>query len=257
MQTRFHDCRIGSLRSTTAGVADLFVHECERDLPRVALPQADVHLVVRLGPSVPNGLDVHAMGVQQEVHRKVIRGGQRTVFARLQLSTCEAVLGMPGVEVAGRIVALEELWGDAVAQRLLAQLAEAADTAAVAAVLENAIAQRITMADVRPSAQASLASHAAQRLGGGNVTTVASGLGVSERHLRRVFRQAVGVSPKTFARLTRFHHALSAARDGDGSSWASIAATAGYYDQAHLIAEFRAIAGTTPGALLAELQATG
>jgi AraC-like DNA-binding protein len=257
MQTRFHDCRIGSLRSTTAGVADLFVHECERDLPRVALPQADVHLVVRLGPSVPNGLDVHAMGVQQEVHRKVIRGGQRTVFARLQLSTCEAVLGMPGVEVAGRIVALEELWGDAVAQRLLAQLAEAADTAAVAAVLESAIAQRITMADVRPSAQASLASHAAQRLGGGNVTTVASGLGVSERHLRRVFRQAVGVSPKTFARLTRFHHALSAARDGDGSSWASIAATAGYYDQAHLIAEFRAIAGTTPGALLAELQATG
>ena len=32
----------------------------------------------------------------------------------------------------------------------------------------------------------------------------------------------------------------------------SIAATAGYYDQAHLIAEFRAIAGVTPRALLGD-----
>jgi len=38
------------------------------------------------------------------------------------------------------------------------------------------------------------------------------------------------------------------------SSWASIAAAAGYYDQAHLIAEFRAIAGMTPRAFLDELR---
>jgi AraC-like DNA-binding protein len=87
------------------------------------------------------------------------------------------------------------------------------------------------------------------------VTTVAADLGVSERHLRRVFRETVGVSPKTFARLARFHHALRAARDDGHAGWARIAADAGYYDQAHLIAEFRAIAGVTPQALLGELRA--
>lgn len=63
------------------------------------------------------------------------------------------------------------------------------------------------------------------------------------------------MSPKTFARLTRFHRALGAARTDGHASWASIAGEAGYYDQAHLIAAFRAIAGVTPRALLVELGA--
>jgi AraC-like DNA-binding protein len=87
------------------------------------------------------------------------------------------------------------------------------------------------------------------------VNAVADDLGVSERHLRRMFRETVGVGPKAFAKLMRFHRALRVAREDGRASWASIAAAAGYYDQAHLIAEFRAIAGVTPRALLAELGA--
>jgi AraC-like DNA-binding protein len=87
------------------------------------------------------------------------------------------------------------------------------------------------------------------------VRAVAVDLGVSERHLRRVFRETVGMSPKAFTRLARFQRALGAARKDARLSWASIAAAAGYYDQAHLIAEFRAIAGVTPRELLRELRA--
>jgi transcriptional regulator GlxA family with amidase domain len=80
-------------------------------------------------------------------------------------------------------------------------------------------------------------------------------MGVSERHLRRLFRETVGVSPKTFARMSRFQRALQAARSDGRAGWASIAAAAGYYDQAHLIADFRVLAGVTPQALLRELDA--
>jgi methylphosphotriester-DNA--protein-cysteine methyltransferase len=75
-----------------------------------------------------------------------------------------------------------------------------------------------------------------------------------ERHLRRVFRDAIGMIPKTFARLARFRRALGAARPDEHEGWASIAAEAGYYDQAHLIAEFRMIAGVTPQGLVGELR---
>ncbi|MFI5299364.1 MAG: helix-turn-helix domain-containing protein [Polyangiales bacterium] len=174
--------------------------------------------------------------------------------ARLHLGAQEAVLGVSASALAGRIIALEDLWGDAAARRLFDRLGDARNSAAAAGVLENTIAERLTGA-AGSSARAQLALGAAERLASANVTAVAIDLGVSERHLRRVFRETVGISPKTFARLARFRRALHAARADGHASWASIATAAGYYDQAHLIAEFRTIAGVTPQGLLGELRA--
>jgi AraC-like DNA-binding protein len=249
-----HPDRIAPSASVASAVAALFVYECDRDVPRLSIPRPEIQLVVRFGPAAPGGLDVHALGVGQTVHRKLIRRGQRTVTARLHLGAHEAVLGVPASVISGRIIALEELWGDAATRRLCDRLADARDTVDAAAILESAIAERLAMADAR-RARSQLALDAADRLTSASVNAVAKGLGVSERHLRRVFREAVGVSPKTFARLARFRRALFAARDDGHASWASIATAAGYYDQAHLIAEFRAIAGVTPPALLGELRA--
>ena len=246
--------RIAPSASTASAVAALLLFDCDRDGPRVAIPRPEIQLVVRFGPSAQGGLDVHAFGSRQSVHRKLIRSGQRTVTARLRLGAPDAVLGVPASALAGRIVALEDLWGDAATRRLRARLADARAMADAAAILESAIAERLAAADGRP-AGALLALAAADKLASANVNAVAVDLGVSERHLRRVFRETVGLSPKAFAKLTRFHRALRAARADAQANWADIAAAVGYYDQAHLIAEFRAIAGVTPRALLGELRA--
>jgi AraC-like DNA-binding protein len=187
------------------------------------------------------------------VHRKVLRSGQRVVMARLHLGATEAVLGVPASAIAGRIIALEELWGGETTRRLLDRFAEARDTFQAAKILESAIAEHLATAGGH-GARNRLALAAADRLTNANVNAVAVELGVSERHLRRVFRETIGVSPKTFAKLTRFRRAVLAAREKTRASWATIAVAAGYYDQAHLIAEFRAIAGVTPMALLGELR---
>lgn len=100
-----------------------------------------------------------------------------------------------------------------------------------------------------------LALAAVERLGSANVNAVAAELGVSERQLRRVFRETLGLSPKELAKLQRFHRALRLARANTAGNWAQIAVAAGYYDQAHLIADFQAIANTTPRGLLRELRA--
>ncbi|MFF0343778.1 helix-turn-helix transcriptional regulator [Kribbella sp. NPDC004875] len=72
----------------------------------------------------------------------------------------------------------------------------------------------------------------------------AARLGVSERYLRRVFRQAVGVSPKHFARISRVRSVIKQS----GRSWSDTAAYVGYADQSHLIADFRALMRVTPTA---------
>jgi AraC-like DNA-binding protein len=248
-----HQTRIAPSASIASAVTALFVDACERDTPRVAIPRAESQLVVRFGPFARRGLDVHAFGARQRAHRKLIRGGQRSVTARLCLGADQAVLGVPAAALAGRIVALEDLWGETATRRLTDRLASTRDSVQAAAVLDGAIAARLA-SDQHEASRAQLAMEAASRLASASVNAVASDLGVSERHLRRMFRETVGLGPKAFARLTRFHRALRAARGGDQPNWASIAAEAGYYDQAHLIAEFRQFAGATPQALLDELR---
>jgi AraC-like DNA-binding protein len=247
--------RISPSPLSASVVQAFFVDACERELPGVVMPRAETHLVVRFGPSARGGLDAHAMGARPQAYRKRIRAGQRTLMARLHLGANEAVLGAPASLLFGRIVALEDLWGELATRRLIERLGDASEAEAPA-IFEQAIAERLSLAQERSSSQLVLA--AAERLARSdeshNVSDVAAQLGVSERNLRRAFRQHVGVSPKAFARLARFHRAVNAAREDPGAEWGRIAADAGYYDQAHLIAEFHDLAGATPRALLDELR---
>lgn len=70
------------------------------------------------------------------------------------------------------------------------------------------------------------------------------------RQSTRVFkeRERVGIGPKDFARSVRLQRALR--RSAITKDWTRVAADAGYYDQAHLIADFRELVGLTPGAFL-------
>ena len=74
----------------------------------------------------------------------------------------------------------------------------------------------------------------------------------SERHMRRLVREATGRGLKYFQRVLRLLHAVSLADTAAAPQWARIAAASGYYDQAHLVNEFRALTWRAPGQLHAE-----
>ncbi|AJK46024.1 AraC family transcriptional regulator [Burkholderia plantarii] len=234
----------------------LFGDECLADTPKVAIPRPELHLVVRFGPSANRGLDIHVLGARQRVMRKVIRKGQRTIVARLQLGMAAAVLGAPPCAFNDRVVPLEAVWHAAETQHLYDELAAATDDAEAATSLARAIAARLSPGDPRPR-HASLVGEAARKLLGAKVGDVAADLRISERQLRRVFLDAVGMGPKRYARLMRFARATELAREGTRADWAGIAVAAGYYDQAHLIEDFQVFAGTTPEAFRRELDGTG
>lgn len=85
------------------------------------------------------------------------------------------------------------------------------------------------------------------------VPELASRIGASERQLRRICDDTIGLAPKQLLRALRLRAALREARRVPRPSWTTIAHASGYYDQAHLIAEFRALMGTTPGAYFATI----
>lgn len=73
--------------------------------------------------------------------------------------------------------------------------------------------------------------------------------GVSGRQLERLFLNAVGVGPKTLARVRRFSGIFTQV-EARKANWATIAAECGYNDQSHLIRDFNQFAGGPPAALL-------
>jgi AraC-like DNA-binding protein len=246
--------RVHPSPSVARAVEALIAYEIAGDVPLVAIPDPEIDLVFRFGPAAGGGLDAHAFGARAEVHRKTPRGVVRTVTARIRLGATEAILGVPAGEIAGRIVALVDLWGPAATRETFDRLAKAESALESTKIVDSVLAERVMKASRATPAVSSLVLDAAGKLGDARVNAVADELGVSERHLRRVFLERTGLRPKTFAKLVRFRRAIDAARGERAAGWAEIAVTAGYYDQAHLIAEFRAIAGTTPRALLAELR---
>jgi AraC-like DNA-binding protein len=84
------------------------------------------------------------------------------------------------------------------------------------------------------------------------ISALADQAGLSERQFQRQFTKQVGLSPKLYARITRFDAALAAHRNHPGKSWTRIIHDAGYFDQAHFIRECRALVGLPPGAFIGD-----
>jgi len=78
----------------------------------------------------------------------------------------------------------------------------------------------------------------------GKITDVT---GVSPRTSIEVFTTQVGMTPKVFCRVRRFHRALHQIQQCKEVRWAHLANECGYYDQAHFINEFKEFTGLTPG----------
>ena len=83
------------------------------------------------------------------------------------------------------------------------------------------------------------------------VDALARTLGVTRQHLARRFAQHVGVPPKTLCRIVRARRVIERVRGARDVNWSAVALDAGYYDQAHLIADFGELTGLTPDRWLA------
>ncbi|RQO49978.1 AraC family transcriptional regulator [Variovorax sp. KBW07] len=227
------------------------------------LPTGGMHLVFRLsGP--PLKLFSEAGDARGQTFGYAIVGGARAAFymrdvsvptrsvgAQLQPGAARALLGAPEDALAGQHTPLEAVWGERQAGAALERLHEADDPALQLQVFEALLTQRLAASlraglhGLHPAVAATLGPLTFSPAP--SIAALVTHSGYSHRRFIALFRGAIGLGPKEYARVMRFDRALALAGD-PGQSWADIAVDAGYSDQAHLSREFSALAGMSPQA---------
>ncbi len=83
---------------------------------------------------------------------------------------------------------------------------------------------------------------------------LADELHYSERHMSRIFLDAMGITPKTFARIVRFQNVIDSILHQPVLSLCDYLAELGYADQSHFQREFKEYTGITPRRFLSYAQ---
>ncbi|MGA5302241.1 helix-turn-helix domain-containing protein [Nucisporomicrobium flavum] len=176
-------------------------------------------------------------------------GFQSGVQVALHPLACRDLLGMPAGELAGVDVDAAAVLGDETVDRVREGLRAARGWAQRFAVVDAELRRRLRRGTAHPDV-----AYAFDRLldtgGRVSVATLAAETGWGARHLTHLFRAETGLGLKAAARVVRFDRARRRLRPG--VRLASVAAEAGYYDQAHLAREFHAFAGCPPSQWMAE-----
>ncbi|MFI6944013.1 helix-turn-helix domain-containing protein [Streptomyces sp. NPDC050418] len=211
-------------------------------------PFAQVHRVAGGGPelSVVGSL---VGGLEDGPRIADHPGGQEAI--RLELSPLGAyrLFAVDMRELTNRVVELTEILGPRAGQ-LVERMSATRDWGTRFDLLDAALLTRLGEGP-EPAPEVGRAWQLLSRSGGTiPVARIAQDIGWSHGYLVRKFTQQVGLTPKMSARVLRFHRAMGLMIRGPVDLGA-VTAACGFYDQAHLNREFRALAAITPGQLVA------
>ncbi len=188
---------------------------------------------------------LRAVGAMTVAQTFMLRAGTRTIGLRFRPGMAGAMLDIAPSELTGRVVPLEELWGRRAIQ-LTDQLScdESAEES-----LAN-ISRALRRPDVKANAVQRAIEHMTLLQGRVDLDYLARQANLSPRQFRRRCLEESGLSPKRLSRILRLRSAQSIAQRAPHPDWAEIAVEAGYFDQAHLIRDFRELLGRTPMSVL-------
>jgi methylphosphotriester-DNA--protein-cysteine methyltransferase len=139
-------------------------------------------------------------------------------------------------------VPLDDLWDRELVDHVRAVLDESSPAQGLTALRDAVL--------MRGAAPPDLVDHAVRvierRAGRVEIDKLARQYDLTRQQFARRFGAAAGMSPKQFARVKRFHALVHALLSTDVSKWAAMSTEIGFYDQAHMINEFRSFTGSPP-----------
>ncbi|MGE0592347.1 MAG: helix-turn-helix domain-containing protein [Vicinamibacterales bacterium] len=189
---------------------------------------------------------IAVVGPRLSALRVPVHQGIRYVGVRTTPGGSSAVLGMGPRSLRERVVPLRDMapskhetlcaavHGDTTPDALIDGLVRVVDTWVGSAAQVDSVAL-------------AMVGRILQARGQGPVRAITTeGTGLSYRQGLRRFVDAVGLSPKELARLTRLRDASIQVLASEGRSWADVSAATGFADQSHMNREFSEVYGWPP-----------
>jgi AraC-like DNA-binding protein len=155
--------------------------------------------------------------------------------------------GLPQAQLTSRVLDGEGvLGGSSGVAALRERMGNAPDLGGALDWLEAWLAERFTRSRPAHPATHAAGSRLHDAHGKLRVDELADAAAVSPRRLHELFVREVGVPPKRLARILRFRAALERLATAPAIDLTRLALDCGYYDQAHLYRDFRALSTMTP-----------
>ncbi|WP_141576221.1 AraC family transcriptional regulator [Actinomadura sp. WMMA1423] len=220
------------------------------------LPTRTTVVILNLGP--PLHLEVPHPGVRDRAYGSFVAGmhdghgmylspgGQRGIQLDVTPLGAYTLLGVPMAHLTNAAADLPDLLGRE-ARALVERLGAAPGWGARFDILDAFLLRRLDIGPV-PDREVVRAWRLLTGDPAVSVAGIAADVGWSRKHLTARFREQAGLPPKVMARVLRFQRAVDLLLGGAGLAEAALAC--GYYDQAHLNREFRALSGCTPTELV-------
>lgn len=211
------------------------------------VPDGCVDLLWRNGRLMVAGPDI-------TVARPVLTAGSTVLGARFRPGAAAHWLGIPMSEIVGRSVDLAEIWGDRQVNEITEKIVDASTVAERASLLLEALTGKAPSVATPDPVASRIFGWLAEGLGAAEpVGQLRERLDMSERTLLRRSREHFGYGPKMLDRILRFQRFQSLARATPTASLATMAAEAGFADQAHLNREIQSLCEMSAGAFVRQL----
>ncbi len=230
-----------------------------RSNPHRVVPNGFVELTFQFGDDLKtigkkegNSSAVQLCGQKNGFYDLLPSGKVQMLSVVFRPQGAAAFFDFPLNELANQSIALELIHGREACE-LLQRMGEQNTFEEKVALLEGFFIGKINL---KKSYELMRIDHTVSliRRCGGQTTTesLAQSACLSRKQFERSFGSFAGLSPKQFQRVVRFQHAIFCRQKNPHISLTGLAYQSGYYDQAHLIREFKSLSGLTPKEFFAD-----
>jgi len=172
-------------------------------------------------------------------------GNVNTLGVRFRPFGLQPFLSCSTAALTERSVSVADIW-DSAGDQLADEVLSAGTSMQRISVIERFLTKRLQNNTGNSDRVAWCTAAIARNNGNISIEQLAHEANMSRRQLERQFASHVGLSPKLYARITRFHQAMQAIEQKAQSSLTALAYDHGFYDQPHFIRDFKTFTGMSP-----------